>query len=437
MVLAPIDSQREAELGRMLASMNGAPGHARPDNALVPFEQFDRLHVARFLIVDDRTLADNRAYGIPAPVYPRGLTFLGDVDGDADDFLVEVSDRAGAGLRAIFSCCEGFTAETDLLQWMRAHQVPPAASYVNWHGRTARQVREEAALRDAVQRHVCRLMPEIKRLAPRQVHERLRDLVMADVKAGHLTLSTDAPTPIGWWIRNLLHLASLPAAIVILLLTLVLVPRIVLFVVLAVAALAVVRLRVLEQTDPELCSRPPRESVADLARLEDHDVTNQFSAMGTLKPGPLRLWTTRLVLYLIDWAARHIYKRGRLARVRSIHFARWVFLDGRRRVIFLSNYDGSVESYMDDFINKVGFGLNVVFGNGIGYPRVRWLLLDGCHDERKFKDYLRRHQMPTQVWYKAYPGLTAVDLERNGRLRQGLDASSLSERAAREWVALL
>jgi hypothetical protein len=33
--------------------------------------------------------------------------------------------------------------------------------------------------------------------------------------------------------------------------------------------------------------------------------------------------------------------------------------------------------------------------------------------------------------------LTAVDLERNARLRQGLDASSLSERAARDWVALL
>jgi hypothetical protein len=437
MVLAPIDARREAELGRLLESMNGVPGHARPDNALVPFGQFDRLHVARFLVVDDRTLADNRVYGIPAPVYPRGLAFLGDVDGDADDFLVEVSARAGAGLRAIFSCCEGFTAETDLLQWMRAHQVRAAAEYVNWRGRTVRQVREEAALRDAVERHVTRFTPEIGRLTPRQIHERLRDLVMNDISAGRLTLSADAPTPIGWWIKNLLHLASVPAVLLIVLVALFFMPLIMLLVVIAVAVLAIVRLRVLEQTDPELCSRPPAESVAKLAVLEDHDVTNQFSAMGTLKPGPLRLLTTRLVLWLIDWTARHIYTKGRLARVRSIHFARWVFLDNRKRVIFLSNYDGSVESYMDDFINKVGFGLNVVFGNGIGYPRVRWLLLDGCHDERKFKDYLRRHQMPTQVWYKAYPGLTAIDLERNARLRQGLDASSLSERAAREWMALL
>ena len=78
-------------------------------------------------------------------------------------------------------------------------------------------------------------------------------------------------------------------------------------------------------------------------------------------------------------------------------------------MIFASNYDGSLESYMDDFINKVAFGLNVVFSNGIGYPRTNWLLLDGAKDEQKFKDFLRRHQMPTQVWYNACPGLTALD----------------------------
>jgi hypothetical protein len=170
-----------------------------------------------------------------------------------------------------------------------------------------------------------------------------------------------------------------------------------------IAAIAVVRLRHLEKTDPELCHRSAHADSAALALLEDHDVTNQFTAMGSLKPGIVRLWIAIFVLLIIDYAARHVYTRGGLARVRSIHFARWVFLDNRQRIIFLSNYDGSLESYMDDFINKVGFGLNVVFSNGIGYPTTNWLILNGCSDERKFKEYLRRHQMPTQVWYKAYP----------------------------------
>ena len=117
--------------------------------------------------------------------------------------------------------------------------------------------------------------------------------------------------------------------------------------------------------------------------------------------------------------------------------SRWVFVAGTERMIFCSNYDGSVESYMDDFINKTGFGLNASFSNGVGYPRTNWLVRDGCIDERKYKEYLRRHTLVTQVWYKAYPGLSAVDLERNTRIRQGLESSSMTDEQARDWVALL
>ena len=196
------------------------------------------------------------------------------------------------------------------------------------------------------------------------------------------------------------------------------------------------RIRRLEKTDPELCFRVDQAHSDNLAQFEDHDVTNQFSVMGSLKPGPVRLWTAIFVLRIVDYTARYLYKRGRLARIRTIHFARWVFLDGRKRMAFFSDYDGSLESYMDDFINKVGFGLNVVFSNGIGYPRTNWLIFDGCADELKYKEFLRRHTIPTQVWYKAYPGQTAVDLERNSRIRKGLE-SSLSDQQAGEWLALL
>ena len=99
-----------------------------------------------------------------------------------------------------------------------------------------------------------------------------------------------------------------------------------------------------------------------------------------------------------------------------------MFLDNHRRLLFASNYDGSLDSYMDDFINKVAFGLNLVFSNGIGYPRTRFLLSGGAQREQEFKNYLRRHQVPTQVWYKAYPGLTAADLATNTQIREGLAA---------------
>jgi hypothetical protein len=92
---------------------------------------------------------------------------------------------------------------------------------------------------------------------------------------------------------------------------------------------------------------------------------------------------------------------------------------------------------MDDFINKVAWGLNLVFSNGIGWPRTDWLILRGARIEQKFKPYQRRHQLPTQVWYKAYPGLGLVDLARNQRIREGLQAGAMSEAQALQWLRLL
>jgi len=92
---------------------------------------------------------------------------------------------------------------------------------------------------------------------------------------------------------------------------------------------------------------------------------------------------------------------------------------------------------MDDFINKVAFGLNLVFSNGIGYPRTHLLISGGASQEMEFKNYLRRHQVPTDVWYKAYPDLTAADLARNSLVREGLERASMTDAEARQWLALI
>jgi hypothetical protein len=113
-----------------------------------------------------------------------------------------------------------------------------------------------------------------------------------------------------------------------------------------------------------------------------------------------------------------------------------VFFDGKRRMIFASNYDGSLESYMDDFIDKIAWGLNIVFSNGFGFPRARWLVGDGARDELAFKDYLRLHQVPTEVWYSAYGRLTSANIANNERIRAGL-RGELGREAAARWVRAL
>ncbi|MBV8834828.1 MAG: hypothetical protein JO108_37010 [Acidobacteriaceae bacterium] len=420
-IIAPIARERVGELRAFLTTMNREPGTADPENKLVPFGRFEDLHFARFVILNDQTTRDIRElYGVSRPEPPTYLGFVGDFDGEYDGFIQQLVKVASPGLRRIFAFCEGFPPDGDLAQWMKAHEQRPSALYCNWVGRTVRQTRQEERLRLALRAYI-EQQPDLLDKPASAVHRILRDFVGA---AG-LQLPPETKTPAGWTVRQALDW-------IVLVLLIVTAP-----VTALPLLLLVLRIRSLEKSDRVFAPRPKPQCDAALSALEDRGVTNQFSAMGTLKPGLARAIAVRLALWIVNLTARTIFTRGRLARVHTIHFARWVFLDKGTRILFASNYDGSLESYMDDFINKVGFGLNVVFGNGVGYPRTEWLLLKGSKDEQLFKYFLRRHQLPTEVWYNAHSGFTAHDLERNSRIREGLERSVLTEAQAREWIALL
>ncbi len=426
LVVAPIAPDREAELRKLLAAMNSRPGVVDPQNAIVPFGQFDRLHFARLAILDDQTLSDITAYGTPPINLPKSLVFLGDFDGLAADFLADLVERAGDGMRRIFSHCQGFPPDGDLLRWIQDHEQPPAAMYVNWVGRTVRQIHEESALKNALAGYFDANARSLSGKKPQQIHDELRKFVDAETKAGRLTLTPAEPAPLSWKIRNFFHLVGVP--IVLLLLA----PFLLLYL-----PIFLVQLRRHERQDPEIAPRPDPAHVSQLAELEDHDVTNQFSAIGTVKPGWFRRSTLTFLVWILDYGSRHIFNRGFLTRVNTIHFARWVFLDKKKRLLFASNYDGSLESYMDDFINKVAWGLNLVFSNGVGYPHTDWLVCHGAKNEQAFKYFIRRHELPTEVWYNAHPGLTAFDLARNARIREGLEKSLMTDEEVQEWLRLL
>jgi hypothetical protein len=431
MVVAPIEPGRMNELRKLLGSMADPPGMAKPNNPIVPFGDFDNLHYARFVILDDQTLEDFKEFGQPVPKFPVTLAFLGDCDGPGNDFLADIAQRAAPGLRQIFSHCAGFTPDTDLLTWMKRQSRPPAAAYVNYLGRTVRQVHEESKLRKALLKHLEDNPPGTDN--PQTIRDNLVTFVSGERQAGMLTLTPPERTPLGWWVRNLLHLAIVPAGLLLLTAFVIVIPA--LLIALAILVLLFLwLLRRYEKNEPEIIRRPDINHSLALAELEDHDVTNQFSVIGSVKPSWFRRWTTIVILWLIDYGARHVYNRGFLSRIYSIQFARWVFLDGKRRVMFASNYDGNLESYMDDFINKVGWGLNLAFGGGIGYPRTEWMIKNGSKEEQKFKYTLRRHQVPTEVWYKAYLGLTAFDLARNTRVRQGIERRTMTDVEIRLWL---
>jgi hypothetical protein len=294
--------------------------------------------------------------------------------------------------------------------------------YVNTVGRTLRQVRDEARLRDEIQSFLDG--GDFEGVEPEAARDAIRRFVKARADLRWALEPVPTPGPLG---RAAELVGALGLPLELLALAPVVVPL------LPVWAL-LLRLHELRDRSPTI--EPSDAHVRELAALEDFAAQNPFSAVGERKPGLIRLVTAASILRLVDYGSRYIFNNGSLTGVKTIHFARWVFLDDSRRLIFASNYDGSLESYMDDFVNQVWWGLNAVFSNGIGFPRTSWLVFGGAQREQEFKDYLRRREVPTQVWYSAYEDLTAVNLDNNAQIRAGL-SGDMSREEVEGWLLRL
>ena len=399
-VAAEIGEGAIEPLKALLETMTNAPGQADPANTIVPFGQIEGLHVARFVVLEDPSLPDRAGITDLPATEPTRLALMADGDGSAEEILERLVAKAAPGLARIFAHCDAAVTPGNIAEWMRRSRIPAAATYVNGPGRGARQVREEAALHDVLLA-TCLAHPD---KAPRELWPLLRE-----AGSGVPLTPLRGPT-LGERLADFADLLSFP------LLAILLSPLLLL-----AAPVLIVMLRRRETSDPVIAPRPLRARNAMLSAIEDHDVANQYSAIGSLKPGLFRRWLAVAILWIIGWGSRHLFRSGRLGRVNTIHFASWTFFDDKRRVFFASNYDGSREAYNDDFINKVAFGLNLSFSNGLGYPRTDWLIVGGARHEQDFKWYLFHHQIPTQVWYNAFRGLTTYDMARNARLREAFE----------------
>ncbi len=394
---------------------------ARSDTADSPFA-FDRmrgLHFAKLFMLDEVTDADG------SPI-PASLVLMTEVDAPLRPHLAELIDVAGAGIDQAFGFCAGYPGSGARrrvrIAWLRRHLVRASAVYVNTVGRGLQQIRHEAHLHDVLEDHLDQR--DWTGRAPQDVRRELRAYA-----AGRADLAwamrPPAPPSLRFRMREAIHEVAVPMAVLPLLPALA-----------AILPVWAVLLRISEQRERPITQRPTLEHLDELAGYEDFVTQNPFAVVGFVRPGRLRLVTIRTVMSAIDYAVRHVYNHDDLAGIKTIHFARWVPLDGWRRMTFASNYDGAVEAYNDDFIDQAWWGLNAAFGNGAGYPPTRWLLWGGARYEQQFKNTLRIHQVPVPVWYSAYPALSAANIENNARIRAGL-RGDMTPADAERWLSLL
>jgi len=156
------------------------------------------------------------------------------------------------------------------------------------------------------------------------------------------------------------------------------------------------------------------------SRDENRFFQNQLSNIAVVKSGALRAVLLRGVFYALQLLASTIYNKGKLGQIPTIHFARWVLINDGSDALFLSNFDSSWQSYLGDFIDKASSGLTAVWSNTVGYPRTHNLLSAGSEDADRFKAWARHVQVPTHVWYSAYPGLSIRNINDNTIIRRGL-----------------
>lgn len=415
-IVAAITPTAVGGLTALLTAAGEDPAH----NALIPFSRYDTVHFARFVVLD--ATVDRDGADIPAQ-----LVYIADVDGPLERHLADLVANAGSGLDRIYAHCQGYPdagarTRATRLAYLRAHAIAAPTVYVNTVGRTVRQIRQEARLREAIEAFLDR--QDWSGRDPRAVRAAIQRYVLREPSL-RWAAAPARGLSLGERFSDLAHIVAIP------LLLLAVSPAIVLA--LPVCALI---LRLHERADVPSREKPSDARLQELAAHEDHAVQNPFSAVGYLKPGPFRRLLTTTVLWLADYGTRYIYNHGSLTGVKTIHFARWIFLDDKRRLIFASNYDGSLENYMDDFIDKVAWGLNAVFSNGAGYPRTDWLVLGGARNEQDFKNYLRQRQLVAPLWYAAYDRLTALNVQTNARIRAELFGGMSAEEAA-TWLRLL
>ncbi len=182
---------------------------------------------------------------------------------------------------------------------------------------------------------------------------------------------------------------------------------------------------------------PDAKEIAEIFARENPPghAQNHMLSHTVLKPGLLRQLTIRLAFLAVTRLTALNPRPGHLGDIGTIHFARWVNIPGTRDLLFFSNYGGSWESYLEDFITKAHQGLTGVWSNTIGFPKTTNLFLDGATDGERFKRYARQSMVHTPFWYCAYRGLTTANIRANALIRRGLAAATSEDEAVR-WLAL-
>ncbi len=411
-IVAPIKPDQLADLDDLLTQIGTNLRH----NPYLDISKLTTTHFMRWVILPTQD-AD-----------PARLLFESNHDGDAVTYLGDLMTQAGSALDAIYDKCEGYPADgvsnrDGVLRYLQAHMVPTAAFYIGYRGRTVATVKAALAARE-------QLAAFLDDAQARHAFDGFSEMQIWDAVKAEADRLGIAPIPPQLTVPTAVY--GLAAGIGALGLAAVLTKTRTWLPFLCLLGGFVVFLRWREMADAAqweqseracyLPSASDHAQVRALAVREDILAQNQLTHVVQIRPGQFRLFTLKFVLAAINLLAKIVFNKGSLGGIPTIHFARWVLLpDGN--LVFFSNYDGSWDNYLGDFVDRAADGLTGVWSNTQDFPPTRFLLKEGARADEMFKSWTRAHQIPTQVWYSAYPNNTVVNIRDAVQILENLGQS--------------
>jgi hypothetical protein len=401
-IVVPIDPPHADELDQMIAAI----GANVTRQTVIPFADLDLLHFASWVVFRSQQFGPQ-------------LIFESNFDGDARQFLAQFVARARAGLDQICQFTPGYPREgsaEDVQRFLLSKSHENDTFYVGCVGLSRNRILQEAQLRERIEDFLDTL-PRTG-LDPVAIRSRVQEFVRRTPDLAWAQEPPDDPTladRVTFWTPPVVAMAAVAAIVW-------WTGWVEVVVTLAVAAAVVaIVLRQHEQADvPADIAQADPGHVQRLVSREDHRPQNHLASITRVKPGFFRFGLLKSVLAIINLAGRYYYNKGKLGGIPSIHFARWSVFNGGTELLFLSNFDGSWEHYLGEFIDQAAGGLTAVWSNSVGFPRTRWLTGEGARDEQKFKAFARSSQTYTQLWYSAYPYLTISNILNNKAIREQL-----------------
>jgi deferrochelatase/peroxidase EfeB len=459
-IIAPLAISRVDDVRTLIETLMGNPASDSICDALTPVHGNVAIHFASL-------------HAIAGSDGKRGSIFFElTADGKADAAIAHVARVLGEPLSAIFSQASDWRDGMSLQDYLRNHEVtpsfgltgPPGLNFIGTPHMSVGRIKKEAALR----RYIVDKIPALPAgNSPIQQVQALRALVGENPE---FSWALEPPPPISRDGREEIVGAKRIAILLAAAIKAYLWPLVLLLVIaavgtgiqehnwramqaaamsifgkgalliIAVAAIALgyiyIRLIAQEKTDWVGNRMPfPSERAAMMGR-ENRMVQNHMISITVRKPGFIRRCTSRLAFFFVGTMTRLTGHPGFLSGIGTIHFARWVTIPGTRDLVFVSNYDGSWESYLEDFITKAHEGLTAVWSNTVGFPRTRALVNDGATDGERFKRFARHSMIRTSFWYSGYPDISTDNVRSNALVRRGLALAESNEEASR-WFALL